>query len=335
MKRIIFFDSKEYDHESFISHNEAYGYELEFHTGRLRLSNISLTKGYEVVCIFVNDDINKEVLGELAANGVKLIALRCAGFNNVDISEANRLGIRVVRVPAYSPYAVAEHALALMMALNRHIPRSNWRTRDGNFTLNGLMGFDMHGKTAGIIGTGRIAKILIHALRGMGVNIVAYDLYPDKAFAAENGVTYTTLNKLYAQSDIISLHCPLTSKTRFLIDAKAIGKMKKGVMLINTSRGKLIYTHDLINGLKSKQIGFAGLDVYEEEAGYFYEDRSDRLINDDMLARLLSFNNVIVTSHQAFFTREALANIADTTLENITAYFEDKELVNEVLLQKE
>jgi len=335
MKRIIFFDSKEYDHESFISHNKAYGYELEFHTGRLRLSNISLTKGYEVVCIFVNDDINKEVLSELAANGVKLIALRCAGFNNVDISEANRLGIRVVRVPAYSPYAVAEHALALMMALNRHIPRSNWRTRDGNFTLNGLMGFDMHGKTAGIIGTGRIAKILIHALRGMGVNVVAYDLYPDKAFAAENGVTYTTLNKLYAQSDIISLHCPLTSKTRFLIDAKAIGKMKKGVMLINTSRGKLIYTHDLINGLKSKQIGFAGLDVYEEEAGYFYEDRSDRLINDDMLARLLSFNNVIVTSHQAFFTHEALANIADTTLENITAYFEDKELVNEVLLQKE
>ncbi|MCK9343145.1 MAG: 2-hydroxyacid dehydrogenase [Massilibacteroides sp.] len=335
MNRIIFFDSKEYDHESFTSHNAAYGYELEFHTGRLRLSNISLTKGYEVVCIFVNDDINKEVLANLAENGVKLIALRCAGFNNVDIIEANRLGIRVVRVPAYSPYAVAEHALALMMALNRHIPRSNWRTRDGNFTLNGLMGFDMHGKTAGIIGTGRIAKILIYALRGMGMKIVAYDLYPDKAFAAENGVTYTTLNKLYAQSDIISLHCPLTSKTRFLIDEKAIGKMKKGVMLINTSRGKLIYTHDLINGLKNKQIGFAGLDVYEEEAGYFYEDRSDRLINDDMLARLLSFNNVIVTSHQGFFTREALTNIADTTLENITAYFTGKELVNEVLPQKE
>ena len=270
--------------------------------------------------------------GELARMGVRLIALRCAGFNNVDLKAAAEHGITVVRVPAYSPYAVAEHAVALMLSLNRKIPRASWRTRDGNFSLHGLLGFDMHGKTAGIIGTGKIAKILIHILKGFGMNILAYDLYPDYNFARENQIVYTTLDELYHSSDIISLHCPLTEQTKYLINDYSISKMKDGVMIINTGRGQLIHTNALIEGLKNKKIGSAGLDVYEEESEYFYEDKSDRIIDDDVLARLLSFNNVIVTSHQAFFTREALANIAATTLENIRDFKNQKPLVNEVKL---
>ena len=236
----------------------------------------------------------------------------------------------VVRVPAYSPYAVAEYTLALMLALNRRIPRATWRTRDGNFSLHGLMGFDMHEKTIGIIGTGKIAKVLIRLLSGFGMRILAYDLYPDKEFAAAYHVEYTSLDDLYRNSDIISLHCPLTDETRYIINDEAIAKMKQGVMLINTGRGKLIHTHALINGLKSKKVGYAGLDVYEEESGYFYEDKSDRIIDDDVLARLLSFNNVIVTSHQAFFTREAVHNIAETTLQNIADFEAGRPLENEV-----
>jgi len=235
-------------------------------------------------------------------------------------------------VPAYSPYAVAEHAVALMLSLNRKIHRAYWRTRDGNFSLHGLMGFDMHGKTAGIIGTGKIAKILIKILKGFGMNIVAYDLYPDYAFAEEQGITYTTLDELYKQSDIISLHCPLTDKTKYLINDISICKMKDNVMIINTGRGLLIHTNALIEGLKNKKIAAAGLDVYEEEGDYFYEDKSDKIIDDDVLARLLSFNNVIVTSHQAFFTKEALHNIAETTLLNIKAFMENQPLANEVVL---
>ena len=235
-----------------------------------------------------------------------------------------------MRVPAYSPYAVAEHTVALMLALNRRIPRATWRTRDGNFSLNGLLGFDMHGKTAGIIGTGKIAKILIQILRGFGMNILAYDLYPDYNFAREHQVVYTSLDELYHSSDIISLHCPLTEQTKYLINDYSISKMKDGVMIINTGRGQLIHTNALIEGLKNKKIGSAGLDVYEEEGDYFYEDKSDRIIDDDVLARLLSFNNVIVTSHQAFFTHEALENIASTTLQNIKDFAENKSLANEV-----
>ncbi|MEA4887192.1 MAG: 2-hydroxyacid dehydrogenase, partial [Bacteroides graminisolvens] len=238
--------------------------------------------------------------------------------------------IKVVRVPAYSPYAVAEHTVALMLALNRRIPRATWRTRDGNFSLNGLLGFDMHGKTAGIIGTGKIAKILIQILKGFGMNILAYDLYPDNNFAREHQVVYTSLDELYHSSDIISLHCPLTEQTKYLINDYSISKMKDGVMIINTGRGQLIHTNALIEGLKNKKIGSAGLDVYEEEGDYFYEDKSDRIIDDDVLARLLSFNNVIVTSHQAFFTHEALENIASTTLQNIKDFAENKSLANEV-----
>ena len=226
----------------------------------------------------------------------------------------------------------AEYTVALMLSLNRKIPRASWRTRDGNFSLHGLLGFDMHGKTAGIIGTGKIAKILIHILKGFGMNILAYDLYPDYNFARENQIVYTTLDELYHSSDIISLHCPLTEQTKYLINDYSISKMKDGVMIINTGRGQLIHTNALIEGLKNKKIGSAGLDVYEEESEYFYEDKSDRIIDDDVLARLLSFNNVIVTSHQAFFTREALANIAATTLENIRDFKNQKPLVNEVKL---
>ena len=238
----------------------------------------------------------------------------------------------VVRVPAYSPYAVAEYSLALMLSLNRKIHRAYWRTRDGNFSLNGLMGFDMHGKTTGIIGTGKIARILIRLLKGFGMRILAYDLYPDMKFAGEEGISYVSLDELYRESDIISLHCPLTDQTKYMIDKDSIDKMKEGVMIINTGRGQLINTNDLIEGLKEKKIAAAGLDVYEEEGEYFYEDKSDKIIDDDVLARLLSFNNVIVTSHQAFFTKEALHNIAETTLQNIEDFRCHRPLVNEVIL---
>jgi D-lactate dehydrogenase len=327
--RIAFFDTKSYDEESFNKINEKYNFEIKYFKGHLNRNNVILTKDADAVCIFVNDIADAEIIDALAENGVKLIALRCAGFNNVDISAAQGK-IAVVRVPAYSPYAVAEHAVALMMALNRKTHRAYLRTRDGNFALNGLMGFDMHGKTAGIIGTGKIAKILIHILKGFGMNILAYDLYPDYNFARENDVVYTTMDELYHNSDIISLHCPLTDETKYLINDYSISKMKDGVMIINTGRGQLIHTNALIEGLKNKKIGAAGLDVYEEESEYFYEDKSDKIIDDDVLARLLSFNNVIVTSHQAFFTQEALANIASTTLQNMQDFIDGKPLENEV-----
>ena len=320
---IAFFGTKPYDEASFNEKNKEFGFELRFFKGHLNRHNVLLTQGVDAVCIFVNDTADAEVIRTMAANGVKLLALRCAGYNNVDLKAAADNGVTVVRVPAYSPYAVAEYTVALMLSLNRKIPRASWRTRDGNFSLHGLLGFDMHGKTA---------KILIHILKGFGMNILAYDLYPDYNFARENQIVYTTLDELYHSSDIISLHCPLTEQTKYLINDYSISKMKDGVMIINTGRGQLIHTNALIEGLKNKKIGSAGLDVYEEESEYFYEDKSDRIIDDDVLARLLSFNNVIVTSHQAFFTREALANIAATTLENIRDFKNQKPLVNEVKL---
>ncbi|BEG98827.1 2-hydroxyacid dehydrogenase [Bacteroides sedimenti] len=329
---IAFFDTKPYDEASFNQVNENYQFELKYFKGHLNKNNVILTQGADAVCIFVNDIADAEVIEAMHKNGVKLLALRCAGFNNVDLAAAQGK-ITVVRVPAYSPYAVAEHAVALMMALNRKTHRAYLRTRDGNFTLNGLMGFDMHGKTAGIIGTGKIAKILIHILRGFGMNILAYDIYPDYNFARENQVVYTSLDELYHSSDIISLHCPLTDESKYMINDYTISKMKDGVMIINTGRGQLIHTNALIEGLKNKKIGAAGLDVYEEESEYFYEDKSDKIIDDDVLARLLSFNNVIVTSHQAFFTQEALSNIAHTTLQNMKDFFEGKPLENEVKIK--
>ena len=311
--RIAFFDAKSYDRDSFNPINEReYHYDIRYFKGHLNTDSVPLTRGMDVACIFVNDTAGEEVIRALKENGVRLLALRCAGFNNVDLEAAERYGLPVVRVPRYSPYAVAEHAVALMLALNRKIHRAYWRTRDGNFSLHGLMGFDMHGKTAGIIGTGQIAKILIRILKGFGMNILAYDPYPDKRFAEETGITYTTLDNLYARSDIISLHCPLTPETEYLINADSIGKMKDGVMI--------------------KKVGSAGLDVYEEEGEYFYEDKSDKIIDDDTLARLLSFNNVILTSHQGFFTKEALHNIAEVTLHNIREFLEGKTLENQVIL---
>jgi D-lactate dehydrogenase len=327
--KIAFFDTKSHDKASFLEKNQQYGFEIKFYKSHLSKDNAILAKGADVVCIFVNAEVDAEVIDILVENGVKLIALRCAGYNNVDLKAAKNR-IKVVRVPAYSPHSIAEHTLALMLTLNRKIHRAYNRTREGNFSLEGLMGFEMKGKTAGIIGTGKIGKIVMQILKSMGMNVLAYDPHPDTEFAEKNGIRYTTLEELYQNSDIISLHCPLTKETEYLINKDSIDKMKEGVMIINTGRGKLINTKDLIEGLKDKKVGYAGLDVYEEESDYFYEDYSDIVIDDDILARLLTFNNVIVTSHQAFFTKEALSEIARITLQNIQDFFDGKPLVNEV-----
>lgn len=330
MIKVAFFDAKSYDEVSFNKTNADYGFDIRYYQEHLNLKTVPLAKGADVVCIFVNAECNAAVIDELIKNGVKLIALRCAGFNNVDLHAAKGR-IKVVRVPAYSPHAVAEYAVSLMLALNRKIFRAVNRTREGNFALKGLMGFDMYGKTAGVVGMGRIAKELIKILHGFGMKVLAYDLYPDMEFAKRYDVRMVSLDELYAESDIISLHCPLTPETTFLINAQSIAKMKPGVMIINTGRGKLIHTEDLIEGLRTKQVGSAGLDVYEEEKNYFYEDRSDKIIDDDVLARLLMMPNVVLTSHQAFFTAEAMHNIALTTLESIKEFGEGKELTNEVM----
>ena len=327
--KVAFFDAKSYDMESFDKTNADYGFDIHYYKEHLTIKTVPLVKGADVACIFVNAECNADVINELVKNGVKLIALRCAGFNNVDLKAAKGR-IPVVRVPAYSPHAVAEYAVALILALNRKIYRAVNRTREGNFALKGLLGFDMYGKTVGIIGMGRIAKELIKILRGFGMNVIVYDLSPDEEFTRQYDVRVLSLDELYAQSDIISLHCPLTPETTFLINKDSIAKMKPGVMIINTGRGKLIHTEDLIEGLRTKQIGSAGLDVYEEEKNYFYEDRSDKMIDDDVLARLLIMPNVVLTSHQAFFTAEALHNIAFTTLESIRELSENKPLTNEV-----
>lgn len=327
--RIAFFDAKSYDIESFNAVNKDYNFDIRYYQERLSISTVPLAKDADVVCIFVNAECDAKVIDELVNNGVKLVALRCAGFNNVDLKAAEGR-IRVTRVPAYSPHAVAEYAVSLMLSLNRKIYRAVNRTREGNFTLHGLLGFDMYEKTAGIIGMGRIAKELIKILHGFGMNVMAYDLYPDHEFAKQYDVKVVGLDELYTHSDIISLHCPLTPDTKFLINKDSIAKMKKGVMIINTGRGKLIHTEDLIEGLRSKQVGSAGLDVYEEERDYFYEDRSDKMIDDDVLARLLMVPNVVLTSHQAFFTAEALHNIAISTLNSVKEFADGKDLTCEV-----
>lgn len=328
--KIAIFDAKPYDRTTFDKVNEMYGFDLEYHREHLGIENVILASGADAVCIFVNALADAAVIDKLHSYGIKLIALRCAGFNNVDIVAAAKKGIKVVRVPDYSPHAIAEHTLALMLCLNRRVHRAFIRTRDSNFSLLGFQGFDMYGKTIGVIGTGKIGKTAIGLFKGLGMNVLAYDLYPDMAYAEANNISYTTLDEIYAKSDIITLHCPLTKETEYLIREESINKMKEGVMIINTGRGKLIHTKHLIDGLISGKIGYAGLDVYEEEGAYFYEDHSDRVMTDDVLARLLSFNNVIVTSHQAFFTQEAMANIAHTTMQSMLDFFEGKELKNEV-----
>jgi D-lactate dehydrogenase len=322
--KIAFFDAKPYDIESFNEINAEYNFNIKYFRFHLTGDNIVLAQGYDAIVVFVNDTINADMIRKLKDFGIQLVALRSSGFNNIDLKAALNK-ISVVRVPAYSPHAIAEYTIALMLTLNRKIHRAYFRTRDANFSLNGLMGFDMYGKTAGVIGTGRIGKALVTILTGFGMQVLLYDKFPDGKFASESGARYVSLKEIYKLSDIISLNCPLTKETEYMIDSDAMDLMKNGVMLINTGRGKLIKTSDLVEGLKSGKIGSAGLDVYEEESQYFFED-----LEDDVLARLLTFNNVIITSHQGFFTREALHNIAETTLKNIDDFFKGRKLENEV-----
>jgi len=329
MKKIIFFDAKPYDREFFDAANAKHGYEIKYIGNRLSADTAPLAAGYDAVCAFVNDDLSGPVADILFNKGIRVIAMRCAGYNNVDLKSVFGR-IHVGRVPAYSPYAVAEHAVALILTLNRKTHKAYNRTRDGNFALSGLLGFDLHSKTAGIIGTGRIGQILAGILKGFGMRVLAYDRFPKTDWAAEAGVEYVPLEELYRQSDIISLHCPLTPETEYMIRAESLAQMKKGVMLINTSRGGLIQTQALIDALKTGKIGSAGLDVYEEEDGYFFEDWSGEVLTDDVLARLFTFPNVLVTAHQAFFTKEALGNIAGTTLSNLDAFFRGEIMTNEI-----
>ena len=288
-----------------------------------------LAKGYDIISIFVNDTVDKKVIDILVECGVKLIAMRCAGYNNVSLKDIDGK-IKVVRVPAYSPYSIAEYTAGMIMTLNRKIHKAYIRTREGNFSITGLMGYDLHEKTAGIIGAGKIAQILIKILKGFGMKVIAYDPYPNYEKAKELGFEFTDLDTLYKEADIISLNCPLTKETRYMINRNSMNKMKDGVMIVNTGRGMLIDTVDLIEALKDKKIGAAALDVYEEEADYFFEDYSNMVIEDDILGRLLSFNNVLVTSHQAFFTKEAVEEITRVTMENIKRFQEGKPLENEV-----
>ena len=323
--KVAFFDAKEYDKQSFMDSNKDEEFEILYLETRLSEDTCKLADGYDVVCVFVNDDVNSVVIDKLAAMGVKLIALRCAGYNNVDIEYAYGK-IHIVRVPAYSPYAVAEHAMALLLTSIRRIHKAYIRTKDFNFSLNGLTGFDLHGKTVGVVGTGKIGRIFIDICRGFGMRVIAYDKFPAK----DSGIEYVTLDELWERSDIISFHCPLTDENRHMVNAESIAKMKKGVALINTSRGALIDSEALLEGIKQRQIGAACLDVYEEESNVFFHDYSNHIVNDDVLARLISMPNVIVTSHQAFLTNEALANIADTTLDNVREFFERDTCTNEV-----
>lgn len=317
--RIILFSNQTYDRDSFLAANHGHGFELHFQQTQLRLDTVALAMGFEVVCPFVNDDLSRPVLEHLAAGGTKLIALRSAGYNHVDLAAAHALGLAVVRVPAYSPHAVAEHGVGLVLALCRHLHRAYNRTREGDFSLHGLTGFDLHGRTVGVIGSGQIGEVFARIMSGFGCHILAYDPYPNHAIEALGG-RFVELDKLLARSDIISLHCPLNDATKHLINAQSLARMKRGSMLINTGRGALVDTPALIEALKSGQLGYLGLDVYEEEADIFFADRSDQPLQDDVLARLLTFPNVIITAHQAFLTREALAGIAQTTLSNIAAW---------------
>jgi D-lactate dehydrogenase len=321
--KVAIFDTKPYIKKIFEEQNNN-RFSFRFLKPRLNLDTASLASGFKVVCVFVNDNIDADVVEELNRLGIEMIALRCAGYNNVDIEACKKYGISVTYVPAYSPYAVAEHSVALMMACNRRIHKANNRIREGNFSLDGLVGFDMYGKTAGVIGTGKIGKCIIDILLGFGCKILAYDKFPDNIIAKKRGVQYAELIKVFRNSDIISLHVPLNPETHYMINIESIKKMKPGVMLINTSRGGLVDTKALIEGLVSGHIGSAGLDVYEEESEYFFEDFSHAVISDDILARLTTFNNVMVTSHMGFLTHEALTNIAKTTMKNISEYEEGK-----------
>lgn len=329
MIKIAFFDTKEYDRKLFDEYNENYGYEITYLESKLNSETAPLAKGFDVVCIFVNDVVDEKTIEILKEEGVKLLALRCAGFNNVDIK---KLGdeLPAVRVPEYSPYAVAEHAVALILSVDRKIYKAYQRTKKYNFTLNGLLGFDIHGKTVGVIGAGKIGKAFINIMNGFGTKILVYDKFQDEKAAKEMKFEYVSLDRLYKESDIISLHCPLTDENYKMINEESLNKMKDGVVLINTSRGKLIDTKSLIKKLQEGKIGGLGLDVYEDEEEFFLNDMSNSYIRDEELSILLTMPNVVVTSHQAFFTKEALNKIALDTCENIKEFFETGECKNRV-----
>lgn len=330
MKKVIFYSFKRYE-KQFFEKIKPKNYNFIYIEEKLNSNTVEISKGYDAVCCFVHDKIDNFVIKKLKDFGINLIALRSAGYNNVDLKAAYESKIHVVRVPKYSPYAVAEHTIALILALNRKIHKAYVRTRELNFDIDGLLGFDLYKKTAGIIGTGNIGKIVAKILsKGFEMNVLLYDKNPDYEWASSINAKYVSLEQLYRESDIISLHCPLNRDTYHIINKTAFDNMKDGVMIINTSRGGLIDTKTLIEKLKTSKIGYAGLDVYEEEEEVFFEDFSSKLLTDDILARLLTFPNVIITSHQAFFTKEALENIAKFTVKNITDFFEDKPLENEI-----
>lgn len=319
MKSILFYDAKEYEKPWFEKYN-AGKYVFDYVESKLDNKTVALAEGYAAVCIFVNDTADAAVIRALKEAGVKLILLRCSGFNNVDTAQAEKQGIEVKRVPSYSPYSVAEHAVAMLLTLNRKIHKAYIRTRDFNFSLNHLMGFDLHGKTVGVIGTGRIGKVFVDICRGFGMNVLCYDLFPDE----KSNLSYVSLDALLENSDVISLHCPLNRSTYHILDGEAFRKIKNGCIVVNTSRGALIESEALLNALQTGRAGGACLDVYEEEAGLFYEDNSAAGVRDRILSLLVSRPNVIVTSHQAYLTKEALNDIARTTLENIDSFFEKK-----------
>ena len=323
--KVAFFDTKPYDTPSFEKFGKENGIKFKFYETKLNEDTAELAKGCEAACVFVNDTVNAAVIDKLCSLGVKVLALRCAGYNNVDIKYAKDK-LKVVSVPAYSPYAVAEHAMALLLTSIRRVHKAYIRTRDHNFSLNGLTGFDLHGKTVGVVGTGKIGRIFINICRGFGMNVIAYDKFPAK----DSDIEYVELDELFSRSDIISFHCPLTDETYHMIDSKSVEKLKKGVVIVNTSRGALIDAEALLEGIKARKIGAACFDVYEEEADVFFQDFSGHIIADDTLARLISMPNVIVTSHQAFLTEEALSNIAETTVNNIIACHKGEECPNEL-----
>ena len=332
MIQTVVFDTKPYDREALQRAASGRGIELRFMEWRLSAETAATAHGAQAVCTFVNDRVDRPCLEALAALGVKHIALRCAGFNSIDLPAAKELGLVVTRVPAYSPYAVAEHAVALLLALNRKIPRANNRVHDLNFSLQGLVGFDLHGKTAGIFGTGKIGRITAQILRGFGMKVLAYDPFPSPDWAIEHGVEYTDARTLASQSEVISLHTPLTPETRHIICRESLELMKPGTILVNVSRGALIDTTARIEALKSGRLGGVALDVYEEEEGVFFEDLSGQILQDDELARLLTFPNVLITAHQAFLTAEALSEIARVTVENIVAFGNGQPLLPETSL---
>lgn len=330
MIKMALFDAKSYDIESFDKFSGKFGIKIKYYETKLNEDTVKLAKGYDCVCAFVNDRITKEVIDSLNKMGIKILALRCAGFNNVNISYAEGK-IHVFRVPAYSPYAVAEHTMALLLTSIRRIHKAYIRSRDYNFSLKNLTGFDLHNKTVGVIGTGRIGKVFIDICKGFKMKVLAYDVHPDKSIETDDGmVKYVDFDTLLRESDIISLHCPLTNDTYHIIDKNALEKCKKGIIILNTSRGALIDSSALLEMILSRKVGAACLDVYEEESSFFFEDKSEHIMDDETLARLISMPNVIVTSHQAFLTKEALENIANTTLENVRVFTDTGKCENEV-----